>query len=88
MVEELANNVTENERSKIQIVFEDNANYFSRNNKHHSQYIKNLFDYFNTHFPNVTEPFNEKDIECVDCQTTIIKLWTTIIYEIWERKII
>jgi len=88
MVEELANKVTEKERSKIQAVFENNANYFSKNNKHHSQYINQLFNFFNKNFVGITEPFTESDVDCVECQTTIIKLWTTIIYEIWQRKII
>ena len=88
MVEELAHKITETERTKIQTVFENNANYFSKNNKHHSKYIQKLFNYFNKNFAGVTEPFSDDDINCEECQTTIIKLWSTIIYEIWERKII
>tara|TARA_R100001530_G_scaffold28913_1_gene22840 strand:+ start:995 stop:1261 length:267 start_codon:yes stop_codon:yes gene_type:complete len=88
MVEKLAEKVKEKERSEIQKVFEENANYFSKHNKHHSQYIKKLFNYFNTHFAGVTETFTKDDLDCGECQTTVIKLWSTIIYDLWEKKIV
>jgi len=80
--------VDENERSKIQEVFETNADYFSKNNKHHTKYILKLFNFYNKYFSGITLEFNKSDVECGVCQTTIIKLWSTIIYDVWERKII
>lgn len=88
MVEELAYNIKEKDRRLIQSIFEDNANYFSKHNKHHSKFIKQLFKYFNKYFNEVVEPFTENDLDCEECQTTIIKVWSTIIYEIWEKEII
>lgn len=88
MVEQLAHNIQEKDRTKIQSVFEDNANYFSKHNKHHSQYIKRLFNYYNNYFGEETIMWHETDSDCIDCQATIIKLWSTVIYEIWEREIV
>ncbi len=88
MVEKLANDITEKDRTKIQTVFEDNANYFAKHNKHHTKQIDKLFKYYNKYFGGVTVMFGEDDINCEECQTTIIKLWSTIIYDVWEREII
>lgn len=88
MVGEFNIEVSSKEQNRIQKIFEDNANYFSKNDKHHTKYISELIKSYNTYFSGVTIEFEEKDKECEDCQTTLIKLWSTIIYDIWGKKII
>ena len=78
----------EKERSKIQILFEKNADYFSKHNKHHSTFLEKLYDSYNKYFGEIVLEFSKNDLECELCQSTVIKLWSTIIYEVWERKII
>lgn len=88
MVEKFANKVILKDRNQIQKVFEENAHYFAKNNKHHSKKMKKLFSYYNKYFSGLTVSFEEQDVECEECQNTIIKLWSTIIYDLWERKIV
>lgn len=88
MVEKIANDITEKDRTKIQTVFESNADYFAKHNKHHSKKIQKLFKCYNKYFGEVTVMWQDEDINCTECQTTIIKLWSTIIYDLWEREIV
>ena len=80
--------VSSKEQDRIQVIFENNASYFSKNDKHHTKYIEELIKAYNEHLGGVTIPFSTEDKNCEDCQTTIIKLWSTIIYDIWGKKII
>tara|TARA_R110000744_G_scaffold89619_2_gene174190 strand:+ start:2727 stop:2993 length:267 start_codon:yes stop_codon:yes gene_type:complete len=88
MVEDLAYSIGEKERKSIQQVFEDNANYFSKHEKHHTKKIQKMFKFYNKYFGEATVMWRDEDVNCNECQTTIIKLWSTIIYDLWEREII
>ena len=74
-------------RDRIHVYFENNASYFSQHGKHHTKYINKLFKEYNENFSSM-ESFPKDEWECEECRNTIIKFWSFILFEIWERKII
>lgn len=87
-VEELASKISAKRKQKIQDTFEKNAEYFSANEKHHPDYMFQLMEDYNEYFEQENEPFIPEDVGCEECQATMIKFWSFIIYDLWERKII
>ena len=88
VVVEKAKGFTNREQDSIHDLFEMNANFFSANNSHHSEYIKKLFDLYNKNFSKALGvEFNEKDLGCEDCKNHLIKFWSFIVYDIWQKEI-
>jgi hypothetical protein len=83
----VANAIPKKERQKIYEVFMSNSNYFAEHDQNHSKLMWELFDNYNNYFVSL-EKFSQDDINCEDCQNTIIKFWSYILFEIWQRKII
>lgn len=79
--------ISNNMKDKIHGYFDDNASYFSQHGKHHTKYIIKLFKAYNENFPSM-ESFNDEDYDCEECRNTIIKFWSFILFDIWEREII
>tara|TARA_R100001015_G_C4635404_1_gene205323 strand:+ start:32293 stop:32568 length:276 start_codon:yes stop_codon:yes gene_type:complete len=86
MVIKEALNVSEADQIKINEVFCKNAEYFSANDVNHTGYIFELMEFYNNSFSG--EGFDPADVECDDCQKSIIQFWSFILYDLWERKII
>lgn len=86
MVKKEALSIPITERDKINEVFVKNAEYFSANNIHHTGYMFELMTFYNNNFSGIS--FDPADVECEDCQSTMIKFWSFILYDLWERKII
>ena len=74
-------------QDKIHYYFNSNANYFSQHGKHHTKYMNKLFNEYNNNFPSM-ESFANEERECEDCRNTIIKFWSFILFDVWEKKII
>lgn len=87
MVIKEASNVSEKNRSKIHYSFDNNARYFSKYNKHSNREIKKLFSHYNNLFQSM-EKFDVSEYNCVDCRDTIVKFWSYILFDVWEREII
>jgi hypothetical protein len=81
-----ASKISNKDRDKIHLYFENNAAYFSQHGKHHTKYITKLFHAYNENFS--MESFKDSEIECEECRDTIIKFWSFILFDIWEREII
>mgnify|MGYP003647928792 CR=1 FL=1 len=77
---------SEKVKKDIHSIFEKNADFFAENEHHHSKYISKLFTHYNKFF--TFDKFDEADVDCLDCQTTIVKFWSTIIYDVWQREIV
>tara|TARA_Y100001938_G_C8025804_1_gene397959 strand:- start:610 stop:885 length:276 start_codon:yes stop_codon:yes gene_type:complete len=84
---DVAKAMTKIEQEQIFDTFNKNAEYFSANNKHHSKYISKLFEYFNNNFV-LLQKFEEEDKNCEECVAMIIKFWSTVIYDIWQKEIV
>ena len=82
-----ANKVPDVIRAKVHYAFDKNARYFSKYNKHSKKEIKRLFSHYNNLFHSM-ENFSENEYDCEDCQDTVIKFWSFILFDIWEREII
>jgi hypothetical protein len=79
--------VAEITREKIHYAFDKNARYFSKYNKHSNKEIKKLFSHYNNLFQSM-EKFGEDEYDCEECRNTIVKFWSFILFDIWEREII
>ena len=86
MVKKEALSISETQRDKIHKVFQKNAEYFSAHNIHHTGYMYELMQFYNNNFQG--ESFDAADVECEECQSTMIKFWSFILYDLWQRKII
>lgn len=87
MVIEEAEKIPENTINKIHSSFDRNARYFSKYNKHSKKEIKKLFSHYNNLFQSM-EKFGEEDYDCEECKNTIVKFWSFVLFDIWEREII
>jgi len=86
-MEDVARSIKATEQNEILRVFLSNADYFSANNKHHTKYISKLFRYFNKYFV-MLQKFEKEDENCEECVNTIIKFWSTILFDIWQKEIV
>ena len=86
VVKQEAENITEVLRARIHYSFDKNATYFSKYDKHNNKEIKKLFVHYNQLFS--LEKFSEDEYSCVDCRDVIVKFWSYILFDIWEREII
>jgi len=84
---ECAMSISTKDRNKIYEVFMSNSNYFAEHDQNHSKLIWELFDNYNKFFVSL-EKFSQDDINCQDCQNTIIKFWSFILFEVWQKEII
>tara|TARA_Y100001963_G_scaffold130220_2_gene186284 strand:- start:382 stop:651 length:270 start_codon:yes stop_codon:yes gene_type:complete len=89
MVVRKALGFSERQKTLVQNLFERNATFFSENNFHHSKHIAKLFDSYNKHFAKlVGATFTKFEYDCEDCKNHIIKFWSFIIYDIWQKEIV
>jgi hypothetical protein len=79
--------VPNNLRSKIHYSFDKNARHFSKYNKHSNKEIHILFSHYNNLFQSM-ENFSIDEEYCEDCRDTVVKFWSFILFDIWEREII
>jgi hypothetical protein len=49
--------------------------------------IKKLFSHYNNLFQSM-ESFSEEEYNCVDCRDTVVKFWSFVLFDLWEREII
>jgi|TARA_B100001094_G_scaffold332747_1_gene406234 hypothetical protein len=82
-----ANSVPDIIRAKIHFAFNKNAQYFSKYNKHSNKEIHKLFVHYNNLFASM-ESFSIEEEYCEDCRDTVVKFWSFILFDIWEREII
>tara|TARA_R110002167_G_scaffold149244_2_gene342521 strand:+ start:24851 stop:25129 length:279 start_codon:yes stop_codon:yes gene_type:complete len=87
MVIKEANAVNDLIRGKVHYCFNNNAKYFSKYNKHSNKEIKKLFSHYNNLFQSM-ESFSEEEYNCVDCRDTVVKFWSFVLFDLWEREII
>ena len=87
MVVSEASLVKDTERAKIHYSFEQNAKYFSKYNKHSNKHITKLFIHYNNIFPSM-ESFATDEYNCEDCRDTVVRFWSFILFDVWEREII
>tara|TARA_R110001606_G_scaffold393127_1_gene562753 strand:+ start:2445 stop:2723 length:279 start_codon:yes stop_codon:yes gene_type:complete len=87
MVMKEARLVIETDRARIHYSFNENAKYFSKYNKHSNKHITKLFSHYNNLFQSM-ESFGLDEYKCVDCRDTIVKFWSFILFDVWEREII
>lgn len=82
-----ANAVPDILRGKIHYAFNNNARYFSKYHKHSKKEMKKLFSHYNNLFSSM-ENFEEDEYRCEGCMDTVVKFWSFVLFDIWEREII